>query len=250
MGRAVWGTTDLTSNTSIYGVDYRAMSGANASNQSQADGIRSGVDPYLYFGNSGTTNDSYGTYLYNKGYVYGIKLTNDSPSYGTAKVYRSTTLVTSTATNGGSTNQNNQYVSANYSYINIQFTVSPGGTFNGWRTSPNGGGSSITTSISYNAYYSDAWIYNYTNWYAYTQAAVTSDSKVLGKGTPSFRACFSFATQLVYYDDNYTALTAPAIYRNSGLSAYVSVANYLSNTTKVRYWNNTYWSSPVQFCTM
>jgi hypothetical protein len=248
MGRATWGTTNLSSNTSLYSSDYRTMSGGSATNQSQSDYIRSGVSPYLYFGNSGSTNSNYGTYVYNKGYVYGIKLTNDSPSYGTIKVYRSTTQVTSTGTPGGSTNDNNQYVSANYSYIGIVFTVSAGGTFNGWRTSPNGAGSSITTSNSYNAYYTDSWIYNYNQWYTYTAAAVSSDSKVLGVGTPAFRACFSWSTQLVHYDDNYTALSAPALYRNSGLTAYANFSNNASNGTNYRYWSSSYWSSAIQFC--
>ncbi len=250
MGRAIWGTTNLSSNTSLYNADYRTMSGGGSVNQSQSNYIRSSVDPYLYFGNSGTTNSNYGTYVYNKGYVYGIKLTNDSPSYGTIKVYRGApaTLVTSTSTNGGSTNENNQYVSANYSFINIQFIVSAGGQFNGWRTSPNGAGSSITTSNSYNAYYTDSWIYNYNTWYTYTEAAVSSTAETLGKGNPSFRACFSSATAYVYFNDAYDWYSAPGMYRNSGLTAYANFSSYLADGSFVRYWNYTSWSGPVSFC--
>ena len=250
MGRATWGTTNLSSNTSLYSSDYRAMSGLSTNNQSQSNYIRQSISPYIYWGNSGSTNSNYGTYVYNKGYVYGMKLTNDSPAYGTIKVYRDgSTLITSTATPGGNTNSNNQYVSANYSYITIVFTAS-GGDFNNWRTSPNGGGSLITASTSYNAYYTDAWVYNYNNWYTYTQASVSSTSTTLGKGTPAFRACLSWSTQLVWYDDAYTALSAPALYRNSGLSAYVSVANNLSNGSNYRYWNYTSWSGAIQFCSV
>jgi len=250
MGRATWGTTNLSSNTSLYNADYRTMSGLSSVNQSQSDYIRSSIEPYLYFGNSGTTNSNYSSYVYNKGYVYGIKLTNDSPSYGTIKVYRGSpaTLVTSTSTNGGSTNQNNQYVSNSYSYINIQFVVSAGGQFNGWRTAANGSGSSITTSISYNAYYTSSWIYNYNQWYTYTEASVSSESKTLGKGTPSFRACFSWSTALVYYDDNYDWYSAPGMYRNPGLTAYANFNSYLADGSNVRQWNYTSWGGPVSFC--
>jgi hypothetical protein len=190
MGRATWGTTNLKIRDTLYNSCYRAQAGASPYNFSQSDYIRSSVDPFLYFGNSGSTNSNFGTYVYNKGYSYGIKLTNDSPAYGTIQVYRGSTLVTSTATNGGSTNSNNQFVSANYSFINIRFNVTAAGQFNGWRTSPNGGGSSITTSSNYNAYHTYSSIKDRSVWYTYTQAGTSSESAIVGYGTPSFRACF------------------------------------------------------------
>jgi hypothetical protein len=250
MGRATWGTTNLSSNGSLYTSCYRAQAGASPYNQSQSDFIRSGVDPFLYFGNSGSTNSNYGTYVYNKGYAYGIKLTNDSPSYGTIQVRRGTTLVTSTSTNGGSTNGNNMYVSANYSYINIRFNVSAGGQFNGWRSSPNGGGSSITTSSNYNAYHTYSSIKDRSVWYTYTQvSAPSSESAIIGYGTPSFRACFYSNSVNIYYNDSYTVMSSPTVSRFSSLSSNWGTQNYLSNGSIVRYWNGTSgWSGNAQMC--
>ena len=70
MGRATWGTTNLKIRDTLYNSCYRAQAGVSPYNFSQSDYIRSSVDPFLYFGNSGSTNSNFGTYVYNKGYVY------------------------------------------------------------------------------------------------------------------------------------------------------------------------------------
>ena len=88
MGRATWGTTNLTFGGSLYSSCYRTGALASLANLSQQNFIRSSVDPFLYFGNSGTTNSSFETYVYNKGFAYGIALQLGSPSGGTASVYR------------------------------------------------------------------------------------------------------------------------------------------------------------------
>lgn len=249
MGRATWGTTNLKIRDTLYNSCYRAQAGVSPYNFSQSDYIRSSVDPFLYFGNSGSTNSNFGTYVYNKGYSYGIKLTNDSPAYGTIQVYRGSTLVTSTATNGGSTNSNNQFVSANYSFINIRFNVTAAGQFNGWRTSPNGGGSSITTSSNYNAYHTYSSIKDRSVWYTYTQAGTSSESAYVGYGTPSFRACFYSNSINIYYNDNYTVMSSPTVSRFSSLSSNWGTSTYISNGSIVRFWNGSSgWSSPLSLC--
>tara|TARA_B100001094_G_C18144633_1_gene779939 strand:+ start:958 stop:1710 length:753 start_codon:yes stop_codon:yes gene_type:complete len=248
MGRATWGTTNLGIQNKLYHSCYRAMSG-HYYNSSMSNYIRSSVSPFLYFGNSGSTNSRMSTYVYNKGYVFGIKLVNDSPSYGTISVYRgSSAYVTGTSTNGGSTNSNNQFVSANHTYLNIRFAVAAGGQFNGWRSSANGGGSLITTSTNYNAYYTNADIYNRSVWYTYTEAGTSSESTTLGYGSPQFRACFFYNSAVVYYDDNYTAITSPGIYSNSDLSSGAPGNYYYSTGTIVRYWGGSSWSGPLQLC--
>tara|TARA_R100001443_G_scaffold111714_1_gene124743 strand:- start:1065 stop:1820 length:756 start_codon:yes stop_codon:yes gene_type:complete len=249
MGRATWGTTNLKVRDSLYNSCYRAMASDGPYNFSMSDYIRSSVDPFLYFGNSGSTNSNFGTYVYNKGYVYGIGLVNDSPSYGTASVYRGLTLVTSNSGNGSSTNTNNQFVSANYSFINIKFSASAGGQFNGWRTGPNGSGSSITTSTNYNAYHTYSSVKDNNFWYAYTQASTSSESAIVGYGTPSFRACFYSNSINIYYNDSYTVMSSPTISRFSSLSSNWNSSTYLSNSTIVRFWNGSSgWSGNAQFC--
>tara|TARA_B100002019_G_scaffold11466_1_gene9219 strand:+ start:5335 stop:6093 length:759 start_codon:yes stop_codon:yes gene_type:complete len=252
MARATWGTTNLSSNNSLYYSCFRAIRMIPIYNQSQSDYIRSSVDPFLYFGNSGSTNSNYGTYVYNKGYVYSLGLVNDSPSYGTIQVYRGTTLVTSTATNGGSTNTNNCFVSANYSFINIRFVTSAGGQFNGWRSAANGGGSLITTSTNYNAYHTNANVYNKNFWYTYTQASgPSSESAIIGYGTPSFRACFYSNSINIYYNDSYTVMSSPTLSRFSTLSSNWGTSTYVSNSTIVRFWNGSSgWSGSSMLCLM
>ncbi len=199
MGRATWGTTNLGIQNKLYHSCYRAMSG-HYYNSSMSNYIRSSVSPFLYFGNS------------------------------------------------GSTNSNNQFVSANHTYLNIRFAVAAGGQFNGWRSSANGGGSLITTSTNYNAYYTNADIYNRSVWYTYTEAGTSSESTTLGYGSPQFRACFFYNSAVVYYDDNYTAITSPGIYSNSDLSSGAPGNYYYSTGTIVRYWGGSSWSGPLQLC--
>ena len=58
MGRATWGTTNLKIRDTLYNSCYRAQAGVSPYNFSQSDYIRSSVDPFLYFGNSGSTNSA------------------------------------------------------------------------------------------------------------------------------------------------------------------------------------------------
>lgn len=252
MGRTSWGTTNLGISSKLYNSCYRSRSGTANCNLSMSNYIRKSVTPQLYDGNTGTTNSSISTYVYNQGFVYGIKLRNDSPARGTASIRASLTTVASTSSNSGEIGGTINFISNDYSFINIRFTASSGNQFDGWRTGNNsGGGTLITTSTSYNAYYTNTYIINYSTWYANTSAsAPPRNSTVLGYWGPSAAgACFSYDNQTVYYSNSApSALSSPALFRFS-TGTTKSPSGYYSTGSIYRLWNSGgYFSGTINYC--
>ena len=247
MGRTQWGTTNLGIKSSLYNSCFRARSSLSTCNLSLSDYIRKNTIPPLYDGNTGTTNDSFDTYVYNQGYVYGIKLKNSSPARGTSSMRLGFTQIASSSTSGGTIGDNINIISNDYSFVNIRYTMSSGNTFNGWKTSQFGG-STITTSTSYNAYYTDSNITTRSIWYASTSAASPPRSvDNLGYFAPSAGgACFSFQTDAVYFNGP-SALSAPAIYNASTGPTY-SPSGYYSNGLQYRLWGGSFWSGTINNC--
>ena len=169
MGRTSWGTTNLGIASKLYNSCFRSRGGYTLCSLSMSNYIRKTVEPQLYDGNTASTNSNFSDYVYDKGYVYGIKLRNDSPARGTASIRAGLTSVASTASNSGEIGARINFISDDYSFINIRFLASSGNQFDGWRTGNNsGGGTLITSSSSYNAYYTNTYIINYSTWYANT----------------------------------------------------------------------------------
>ncbi len=249
MGRTSWGTTNLGISSALYNSCFRSRGGYSNCNLSMSDYIRKTVEPQLYDGNTASTNSNFSSYVYNKGFVYGIKLRNDSPARGTASIRAGLTQVASNASNSGTVGSRINFISDDYSFINIRFTVTSGNQFDGWRTGSNsGGGTLITSSTSYNAYYTNTYIINYSTWYANTSAsAPPRNNSYLGYYAPSAAgACFSYGNRTVYFTGS-SALFSPAIYNASSGPTY-SPSGYYSTGSVVRFWGGSNWSGTTQFC--
>ena len=105
------------------------------------------------------------------------------------------------------------------------------------------------TSTNYNAYHTYSSVKDNNFWYAYTQASTSSESAIIGYGTPSFRACFYSNSINIYYNDSYTVMSSPTLSRFSSLSSNWGTSTYVSNSTIVRFWNGSSgWSGSPNFC--
>ena len=247
MGRQSWGSSNLAIKNSLYHSCFRARSGL-VCNFSMSNYIRTNISPQLYNGNSGSTNSKISTYVCNKSYVYGIALVNSSPSRGTSSVRTAgVTQILSSSTNGATLGSSYNVISSSYSYIQVRFTASSGNQFDGWRAGSSGG-PLITTSTSYNAYYNNSYIINYTKWYARTSvAAPPRYTTAYPYGTSSFGACNATSYMTFYVSTAYSALTAPKIYANSTGNTGAPVGFY-SNGFYYRYFNGSSFPFPQSFC--
>lgn len=247
MGRVAWGSTNLGIRNNLYYSCFRSRSGL-VCNFSMSNYIRTSISPQLYNGNSGSTNSNFATYVCNKGYAYGIALVNSSPSRGTSSIRTvGVTQILSSSSNGATLGSSYNVVSASYSYIQIRFTASSGNQFTGWYTASSGG-SQITSSTSYNAYYTNTYIVNYKKWYART--AVASPPRYTTAypyGTSSFGACNATSYMTFYVSTAYSALTAPKIYANSTGNTGAPQGFY-SNGFYYRYFNGSSFPFPQSFC--
>ena len=249
MGRTSWGTTNLGISSKLYNSCFRSRGGYSNCNLSMSDYIRKTVEPQLYDGNTASTNSNFSDYVYDKGFVYGIKLRNDSPARGTSQIRAGLTSVASTSSNSGEIGTRINFISDDYSFINIRFLASSGNQFDGWRTGNNsGGGTLITSSSSYNAYYTNTYIINYSTWYANTSASAPPRSNsYLGYYAPSAAgACFSYGNRTVYFTGS-SALVSPAIYNASTGPTY-SPSGYYSTGSAYRYWGGSSWFGTLNFC--
>ena len=247
MGRVAWGSTNLGIRNNLYYSCFRSRSGI-VCNFSMSNYIRTSISPQLYNGNSGSTNSNFGIYVCNKGYAYGIALVNSSPSRGTSSIRTAgVTQILSSSGNGATLGSSYNVVSASYSYIQVRFTASSGNQFDGWRAGSSGG-PLITTSTSYNAYYTNSYIYNYTKWYARTSVASPPRyTTAYPYGISSFTACNSGSFLTFYVSTAYSALTAPTIYANATGNTKAP-AGYYSNGFYYRYFNGSTFPFPQSFC--
>lgn len=249
MGRQQWGSTNLGIKSSLYHTCFRARNGASC-NFSMSNYIRKTITPYLYNGNSGSTNSTFSGYVCNKGYVYGIALKNSNPSRGTGRIKLAGTstivYLGSSSTNNATYGTQYNVISNSYSYINISFSATSGNTFNGWYTSPSGG-TRITSSTSYNAYYTNSYISGRTIWYSQTAAAPSRYTTFYPYGPGAFTACNSGNGQTFFVSTAYSALTAPKIYANS-VGNTGAPAGFYSNGFQYRRFNGSSWLSSPGSC--
>ena len=253
MGRQSLGSTNLKIRDSLYYTCFRSRSGGGngfACNFSMSNYIRTSIEPQLYNGNSGSTNSNFGTYICNKGFTYGIALKNDSPARGTSSIrLAGVTQIASSSSNSAVIGRKYNALSASYSYLQIRFSATSGNQFDGWRTGNNsGGGTLITTSTSYNAYYTNTYIINHTIWYANTSASRPPRySTAAPFGLSSFEACNSGNTTTVYVTTGASFLSATALYASSTGNTK-SPAGYYSNGFQYRFWNGSSFPFPQAFC--
>ena len=94
----------------------------------------------------------------------------------------------STSSSTGKIGFQGQFISNTAPYFNIQASAGSGYNFDGWYTSPSGG-SLITSSNNYNAYYNFSVLILNNNWYARTSAASYVGSTSVYYGNDCVTAC-------------------------------------------------------------
>ena len=262
MGRGPAPSTNInlrgSSTVGMYSPCFRAIGAPplGGVNLSLGGFLKPATAPFVpHWASTVTTNLSIGTYYCNRGYQFWLKLCNmagltstvSSPGqpYNTPK---------RTLLGAGANNICTYYLSDYQSYFRITATAQSGFAWNSWRTASGGGGSTITTSAAFNAYHTNACVYNRNIWYGYVISSGWKDWTYLG--TSPFKGAFACPqTQGGTYQGSGTGLTQ-TFYSWSNLkgptisgvpSSSPAPARYYSNGSVHRYWNGSGFSSTA-FC--
>ena len=223
---------------------------------------------------SQNTNLGMGKYFCCKGYSYYLRIRNTSAGRGTVSTTWSgvstpigpdsdTFPRRAPSTSYGTSNSTPalfpyQFLSgdnAGGGLIQTNFTLSAtansGYVFDGWYTAAIGG-TQITTSTSYNVFYTNTYLVNNNDWYAKWSVAPTptGTSTYLGvHPTNSSYACSDYYSgPNLYYVSSVSNFTyIPQIYRNSSLTLSAPRSKYYSNGAVVRYYGPSGFQSTA-FC--
>jgi len=260
MGRTTLGNTNLDFDGALYPSGYRTNSGRSNTNMALCGWTKynasfGATNPAVIGTTTGNTNYSISTYAKGRGYIWYVKFQNTSN--GSIEV--SWPTESSYADRGGSSSSNSSgYAMTNYmsisastSYWTVQSFTSSGYQFDGWYTASSGG-TQITTSASYNAYYTNSYIINNSIWYARRSSSGTPTSPGYSiqfdyNSGPS--SCNTFSRQTVYFTptNSSTIFSATKMYNFGGSS--FSPGGYYSENFGYRLWHQGgFWSGSPGFC--
>ena len=202
MGRETIGSTNLKIGQTMYSQCWRNIQPTPSywnTNLSLCKFLKYADYPYVV-GTSGvlSTNLGVNTYLRNKGYLYFLRLHNTTNCTieirnSQADTYSSPWFsgpnnAISTTSSTGKIGYRGQFISNTASYFNIQASAGSGYQFDGWYTASSGG-SLITSSPSYNAYYNFSVLIMNNNWYARTSATSYVANTTVYYSTACVNAC-------------------------------------------------------------
>ena len=216
---------------------------------------------------SQTTNLGIAKYFCCKGYSYYLRIRNTTSGRGTVSTNwtgtsspigpdsdtfpRRTPPTTYGTSNTTPALFPYQFLSDSQSYFTLTATANSGYVFDGWFTAAIGG-SQITTSSTYNVYFSNTNLINNNDWYARWSVAPTptGTSTYLGfHPTNSSYACSDYYSGpgLFYVSSVSNFTYIPQIYRNSSLTLSAPRSKYYSNGSVVRYYGPSGFQSTA-FC--
>lgn len=262
MPRVTLGTTNINWAGELWPQNWRSDAGRANTNLNLCGWAKynisiSATNPKVIGTSTGNTNYGIGTYAYNRGYNWYLRFQNTSngninvawPSEGTYPDGGNSY----TSSSSGIIMNYYQSISASTSYWTVTSNQNSGYNFTGWYTATSGG-SQITSSTSYNAYYSNSWVYNYRTWYARRAASgvPTSPSRTLYYSPSSqSQACSTFNTEIVYMTPTNASTIASStkIYSNSPGSTFSNSGWYVQAGV-VRQWNQgqQQWTGSPSFC--
>ena len=275
MGRITLGAGNLHFNGTLFTTGWRNMqpdtstfgTGADPTNLSLCKYMKYSVIPYVVGTSTGGApsplNYSINDFVRSKGYAYYFTLKNttnnvirvDNPGgspYTSPGYPESTPSSWPGSGTTGVIQNNTQIISNTQSYIRVRATPSPSYSFSGWYTAPSGG-SVITVSSDYNAYYNYDNVINNDIWYARNAAAPTYWNMTVGQGATASAACYGPTNTgyTIYFQGTGTSADfnthAGPVYRNS--AGTYQPTSYLHFVSKVRYWNNSTKNfGPQAFC--
>ena len=265
MGRVTLGADTLKWNGTLFSSGWRDMqtdtslfgTGPSPSDLSLCAYMNYNVKPYVV--GTVTTADpvfqnySINTYVKNKGYAMYFSLVNTtnnsiradlSPTNPTYTSPGFPSITSASWPGSGATgviNVFNQTITSTNNVIRVRSTPSPGYNFTAWYTAPSGG-SVITSSTDYLAYYNYSSVISNNIWYARNEVATSYWSMTVGKGTNASLACYGPTNTgyTIWFSGTGTQAEfnthAGPVFSNS--SGTYQPTSYLHFVSKVRYWNN------------
>jgi hypothetical protein len=272
MGRVTLGATYLSFKDALISYCWREIqtsttpfgTGLSPTDLSLCAYLDYDIKPYVVGSvNAGAsnTNFSIGTYVRSQGYGYFFSLINttnntirvdnpaSTPAYGSPGYSQTTSASWPGSGATGVINVLNIVQSNTAAYIRVRSTPSPGYEFTAWYTAPSGG-SVITTSTDYNAYYNYSSVINNSTWYARNAASQDYWSTSVGVGIDATVACYSPGGGATIWMEGTTGnfqTQAGPVYINDSGTFYPTT--YIHQAAKVRYWNNsTKVFNPAAFC--
>ena len=262
MGRTSIPSSNISFSRDLYNscwrniqTDTRFGVGGSPTNLSLCRFLRYGDFPYITRTNKDNNiNFGINAYWNDNGYFWYLKLVNttnntirfdnpNSPSSG----YSGPFSPQSTSSSTGAIMMNGGLVTGGAplygfdTYVRIRATPSSGYSWTGWYTASSGG-SLITSSSDYNAYYNYTTVINNNIWYARNAANPSSVSATLYYSNLETSACFTSApsgtfwvsgTGTTGFSGTWSVVSGP-LYSNSNLSTFAP-NSYYSNTNTVRY---------------
>jgi hypothetical protein len=275
MGREAIGSSTIGIHHKMYSYCWRNIQPTPSywnTNLSLCKFLKYSAYPYVV-GTAGasSTNLGVGTYLRNKGYLYFLRLHNTTNCTieirnSQADTYSSPWFsgfnnAISTTSSTGKIGYRGQFISNTAPYFNIQASAGSGYNFDGWYTATSGG-SLITASTSYNAYYNYSNLTNMNNWYARTSASSYVASTNVYYGGACVSACTTtyplsgpnlqtlyWSTSTTPQNETFSYAGGP-FYLNSGLTTGISSigSRSYSNTYVCRFISGTNQLSPASLC--
>ena len=259
MGRETIGSTNIRIKDTMYSYCWRNIQPTPSywnNNLSLCKFLKYSAYPYVV-GTSGVSNNNLGvcSYLRNRGYLYFLRLHNTTNCTieirnSQADTYSSPWFsgpnnAISTTSSTGNIGYRGQFISNTASYFNIQASAGSGYQFDGWYTASSGG-SLITSSTSYNAYYNFSVLIMNNNWYARTSATSYVASTNVYYSPDCASACTTtyplsgplqqtlyWSTSVSPQSETFSYAGGP-FYLNSGLTTTVPVGRSYSNTSLCR----------------
>ncbi len=261
MGRATLGNTNIDFQGALFPTCYINENSRANTNFALCGWTKYNAGPFgttnpAVIGTAtGNTNYSISTYAKGRGYNWHLRVHNTSN--GSINVAWPTES-TYTDRGGSSTNSSGTVIMGNYmsisastSYWTLSQTTNSGYQFDGWYLASSGG-TRITSSSTYNAYYTNTYLINYGNWYAQRSQSGTPTSPGYDKKfsySSGNQACNTFNLQTVYMTPTNasTIFSATKIYNFGGNS--FSPGGYYAESFSYRLWyNGGFWSGSPGFC--
>tara|TARA_B100000768_G_scaffold41689_1_gene40587 strand:- start:201 stop:1388 length:1188 start_codon:yes stop_codon:yes gene_type:complete len=259
MGRQTLGNTNVNFSGDMYPSCYRTMSGRANTNLSLNGWTKynesiSTTNPAVIGTATGNTNFSIGTYAKGRGYNWFISVKN-SPN-GTLNVGWPTESTyadkgNSSANSSATIMEKYMTISASTSYWTLTQFTNSGYQFDGYYTAPSGG-TLVSSSSSFNLYYTNSNLISQAKLYVQRSAAGTPTSpgySIQFNYNSGNSACNTFTRQTVYFTPTNatTIFNATKMYNLGGNS--FSPGGYYSENFGYRLWHQGgFWSGGPGFC--
>ena len=261
MGRQTLGNTNLDFDGILYPSLFRSAGGNTNTNLKLCGWAKYNAAvtsyPPVMGTTTGNTNYSISTYAKGRGYIWFMRFQNlangsINVSWPTESSFPDKGY-SSTSSLYGTVMSKYMAISASTSYWTLTSSQNSGYGFDGWYTSASGG-TQITSSTSYNLYFTASVVTNNSQTILYARRSASGVPTSPGYNIKfdylsGSSACNTFGTQTVYFTPTNasTIFNASKMYNLGGNS--FSPGGYYSENFSYRLWHNGgFWSGSPGFC--